>query len=250
MFERYTEKARRVIFFARYEASNFGSPRIETEHMLLGLLREDLPLMQSVLGESFTDPPVRKEIENRTGLRAKISTSADLPLSDENKRVLAYAAQEADRLCSAQIGPEHLLFGLLQEKESLAALILNAYGLRIETLRSGRQPSSEEQHRWKASRRRNDRIYRWLQSFNGVFVILFGLGFVQVLFETSAHHLSHSDAVDYAIGFPILTATTGALLFWQYRRRRLPQKWAQRYLVVMTGIFFATMGMVFAGLQR
>jgi len=250
MFERYTEKARRVIFFARYEASNFGLPKIETEHMLLGLVREDLPLLQSVLGESFTDQSIRKEIENRTGVRTKISASADLPLSDENKRVLGHAVQEADRLCSAPIGPEHLLFGLLQEKKSLAALILTAYGLRIESLRSGRQPSPKEQQRWMASRRRKDRIYRWLQNFNGVFLILFGLGFVQILFETSAHDLSHSDAVIYAIGFPILTVITGGLLFWQYRRRRLPQKWAQRYLITMTAIFFATMGMVFAGIQR
>jgi ATP-dependent Clp protease ATP-binding subunit ClpC len=63
MFERYTEKARRVIFFARYEASQFGSPYIETEHLLLGLLREDKALTNRFLRSHASVESIRKQIE-------------------------------------------------------------------------------------------------------------------------------------------------------------------------------------------
>ena len=62
MFERYTEKARRVIFFARYEASQFGSPYIETEHLLLGLLREDKALTNRFLRSHASVESIRKQI--------------------------------------------------------------------------------------------------------------------------------------------------------------------------------------------
>src|SRR5689334_19458759 len=98
MFERYTEKARRVIFFARYEASQFGSPYIETEHLLLGLLREDKALANRFLRSHAAVESIRKQIEGHTTIREKVSTSVDLPLSHECKRVLAYGAEEAERL--------------------------------------------------------------------------------------------------------------------------------------------------------
>ena len=107
MFERYTEKARRVIFFARYEASQFGSPFIETEHLLLGLLREDKALTNRFLRSHASIESIRKQIEGRTPIREKVSTSVDLPLSQECKRVLAYAAEEAERLTHKHIGTEH-----------------------------------------------------------------------------------------------------------------------------------------------
>ena len=100
MFERYTEKARRVIFFARYEASQFGSPYIETEHLLLGLLREDKALANRFLRSHAAIESIRKQIEAHTTVREKVSTSVDLPLSHECKRVLAYGAEEAERLSS------------------------------------------------------------------------------------------------------------------------------------------------------
>ena len=67
MFERYTEKARRVIFFARYEASQFGSPYIETEHLLLGLLREDKALANRFLRSHAAVESIRKQIEDADG---------------------------------------------------------------------------------------------------------------------------------------------------------------------------------------
>ena len=117
MFERYTEKARRVIFFARYEASQFGSPYIETEHLLLGLLREDKALANRFLRSHAAIESIRKQIEAHTTIREKVSTSVDLPLSHECKRVLAYGAEEAERLNHKHIGTEHLLLGLLREEK-------------------------------------------------------------------------------------------------------------------------------------
>ena len=69
MFERYTEVARRVIFFARYEASQFGSPYIETEHLLLGLLREDEALTFRFLRSHASVETIRKHIEGRITIR-------------------------------------------------------------------------------------------------------------------------------------------------------------------------------------
>ena len=128
MFERYTEKARRVIFFARYEASQFGSPYIETEHLLLGLLREDKQLANRFLRSHAAVDSIRKQIEGHTTAREKVSTSVDLPLSHECKRVLAYGAEEAERLNHKHIGTEHLLLGLLREEKCFAAEILHERG--------------------------------------------------------------------------------------------------------------------------
>ncbi len=145
MFERYTEKARRVIFFARYEASQFGSPYIETEHLLLGLLREDKALTNRFLRSHASIESIRKQVEGRTPIREKVSTSVDLPLSQECKRVLAYAAEEAERLSHKHIGTEHLLLGLLREDKSFAAEILHERNLRLSTLREelSRAPSEK-----------------------------------------------------------------------------------------------------------
>lgn len=134
MFERYTEKARRVIFFARYEASQFGSPYIETEHLLLGMLREDKRLSNRLLSLESAEQ-IRKKIELRTIPRDKVSTSVDLPLSNECKMVLAYAGEEAERLAQTHIGTEHLLLGLLRQKDSFAADLLNACGVSLEDAR-------------------------------------------------------------------------------------------------------------------
>src|ERR1039458_1551091 len=135
MFERYTEKARRVIFFARYEASQFGSPYIETEHLLLGLLREDKALANRFLRSQANIESIRKQIEAQTTVREKVSTSVDLPLSHECKKVLAFAAEEAERLSHKHIGTEHLLLGLLREEKCFAAEILHERGLRLTQVR-------------------------------------------------------------------------------------------------------------------
>ena len=135
MFERYTEKARRTIFFGRYEASQFGSPYIETEHILLGLLREDKALMNRFLRSYAGTETIRKQIEGHTPPGAKVSTSVDLPLSHACKRVLAYGAEEAERLNHKHIGTDHLLLGLLREDQCFAAQLLNEHGVTLRSVR-------------------------------------------------------------------------------------------------------------------
>jgi len=135
MFERYTEKARRVIFYARYEASEFGSPAIDTEHLLLALLREDKVHLHLFLPLLASTEPIRAQIEARTPKNEVIPTSVDLPLSDECKRVLAYAAEGANRLGHKHIGPEHLFLGLLRETKCFAAQMLRERGADLKRIR-------------------------------------------------------------------------------------------------------------------
>ena len=145
MFERYTEKARRVIFYARYEASQFGSPYIESEHLLLGILREDKATTRRLLPSLESEESIRKQIERHTTIREKVSTSVDLPLSNECKRVLAYAADEAMQLTHRHIGTEHLLLGLLREDRCFAAVIMTERGVRLEGIREELRKTTEEQ---------------------------------------------------------------------------------------------------------
>jgi ATP-dependent Clp protease ATP-binding subunit ClpC len=136
MFERYTERARRVIFFARYEASALGSSSIDTEHLLLGLLREGGSLTARIFKRiQLSHHGVCQEIEARTTHRETISTSVDMPLSLAAKRVLGYASGETERAASENIDSEHILLGLLCEADSVAAEILRGKGLRLEHLR-------------------------------------------------------------------------------------------------------------------
>jgi len=144
VLERFTEKARRVIFFARYEASQYGSPCIETEHLLLGLVREDKGLANRYLRAQGSIESIRKEIESRITIRERISTSVEVPLSAESKRILAFAAEEADRLGHKHVGTEHLLLGILREEKCFGAEILQERGLRLTTLREELARSSGE----------------------------------------------------------------------------------------------------------
>ncbi len=163
MFERYTETARRTIFFARYEASQFGSPYIETEHLLLGVLREDKALAIRLLASYARVEEVRNSIAARGNTGLKIATSVDLPLSHESKRSLAYGAEECERLHQKQIGPEHLVLGLLREEKCFAAQLLREQGVTVEALREqvrqsgppsapGRSPSLAGLKQWVAER--------------------------------------------------------------------------------------------------
>ena len=136
MFERYTERARRVIFFARYEASQLGSSSIETEHLLLGLIREGKGLTSRIFSKSHLSmESIRKEIEGRALYRDKVSTSVDIPLSPESKRVLGYGSEEAERMLHNYIGTEHILLGLMREEKSVAAGILAEKGMRLSSVR-------------------------------------------------------------------------------------------------------------------
>jgi len=144
MFERYTEKGRRVIFFARYEASQYGSPYIESEHLLLGLLREDKALANRFLRSHGSIESIRKQIEARTTIRERISTSAEVPFSEEVKRVLRHAVEEAERMAHKHIGTEHLLLGILREEKCFAAELLTDRSLRLSTVREELMRSQAE----------------------------------------------------------------------------------------------------------
>jgi ATP-dependent Clp protease ATP-binding subunit ClpC len=135
MFERYTESARRVLFFARYEATQVGGTALETEHLLLGLVREGKTL-KGIKQFYLALEPIRAEIERRIPVRERVSTSVEMPFTEETRRVLRFAGEEADRLLHNYIGPQHLLLGLLREERSVAASILTEQGLTIEDVRA------------------------------------------------------------------------------------------------------------------
>ena len=121
MFEKYNEKARRALFFARYEASKLGSRVIESEHILLGILREG----EETVGEIFRRfkvkaEEVRREIEGERVFVERISSTAELPLSEESKKILAYASHEAESMLHQTVGSEHLLIGILRVDASMA----------------------------------------------------------------------------------------------------------------------------------
>jgi hypothetical protein len=133
MFERYTEKARRTIFFARYEASQFGSPVIDTEHLLLGLLRENKTLYRWL--PKMDLQAIRQRVDENSPKLPPTSTAVDLPLSEAGTRVLARAANEAERLAHRHIGTEHLFLGLLDEEDSFAAKLMKEAGADAGSIR-------------------------------------------------------------------------------------------------------------------
>jgi ATP-dependent Clp protease ATP-binding subunit ClpC len=161
MFERFTERARRVIYFANSEASKLGSTTIETEHLLLGLLREDWNITNRFLQHPFPVGHIRKEVEWRSTTK-EASPSSDKngwtshgkgttfsdgtishPLSVECKRILALATEEANLLNHQYIGTQHLMLGLLRESNSVVAEILARLRFGRSTVRKQLQASNE-----------------------------------------------------------------------------------------------------------
>jgi hypothetical protein len=134
MFERFTERTRRAIFFARYEASAYGNPGIGTEHLLLGMLREDSGLLASLPGRLNAADDIRAEIQSGLTRGEHISTSVEMPMSEELKKALNFAIEAADKLSQRSVDTAHLLVGLLQVESSVAARILMARGLQLGPL--------------------------------------------------------------------------------------------------------------------
>ena len=155
MFEKYTEKARRVIFMARYEVSEFGAKFIEPEHLLLGLLREDKPLVRRFLPPNVSIKMLREQIKAHMHTCEKIPVSVEISLSRMSREVLLQAHEESENLGHKHIGPEHLLLGLLQreksrglrsKKESLAAKVLHENSLELSAIRQQIKDDSESDH--------------------------------------------------------------------------------------------------------
>jgi ATP-dependent Clp protease ATP-binding subunit ClpC len=116
MFERYTDEARRVIFFARYEASLLGSPTLETEHLWLGLLRECKKVVKR-LAPGVTAEAVHERLQ-RDGVDAeRTSITVNMPLSEEAKRAIAGAAAEADSRGQQYITTDYIVLALLREEQ-------------------------------------------------------------------------------------------------------------------------------------
>jgi ClpA/ClpB-like protein len=135
VFERYTERARRAVFFARYEACQTGSPTIECEHLLLGVMREDPALFFKTDGTPRSSD-LKKAISANLKVGPPIGTSVDVPLSTDCKRAIVQSAEEAERLGSRTVGCEHILIGLMRQEESSAARAMKEAGMKLSALRT------------------------------------------------------------------------------------------------------------------
>jgi ATP-dependent Clp protease ATP-binding subunit ClpC len=136
VFERYTERARRVLFYARLEAGDMGSVAIGAEHLLLALVREGKGLTSGLFERSHLSlDPLREEIQSRVPVREKIPPSTEIPFNADAKQVLRFAAEESGRLRHDYIGTEHLLLGLLSNPDSPAGTILTKRGIDLDSVR-------------------------------------------------------------------------------------------------------------------
>ena len=132
MFERYTDDARRTLFFARREAAQLGSASIGPEHLLLGIASERNAFTAGILARVGLLPEeVRARNDGARGQHPPIDRSAHIPFTMDAKRVLEYAAEESSSLNQTLIGPEHLLLGLLRHEHGLAWDILEGKGLTL-----------------------------------------------------------------------------------------------------------------------
>jgi ATP-dependent Clp protease ATP-binding subunit ClpC len=131
----FTEEARLVIFFARFEASRFGCPAIQPEHLLLGLIRQDKERPSSVLAQPHFQS-IQKQIEDHMELGPSIPTSVDMPLDQASQRILTHAAEEALISGSSEVVLEHLLLAVGREESSFAASVLKDRGFNFADLRA------------------------------------------------------------------------------------------------------------------
>nr|WP_320133292.1 ATP-dependent Clp protease ATP-binding subunit [uncultured Holophaga sp.] len=150
MFEKFTEKARRVMFFARYEASQFGAESIQSGHLLLGLLREAEKTSTQLLERMGVQTNQLRDrlIASLTPRDRKVvpsSTSIDIPMEEEVKRILQYATQESAKLNHKHVGAEHLLLGMLREEECLAGRLLRESGADLIAAKEILLESSKEE---------------------------------------------------------------------------------------------------------
>ena len=135
MFERYREDARRAIFFSVWESKQAGSDYIDPEHLLLSLTHD----ADSKANKLFALVAHTETFRKQLGLPIQAEHAVkpgDRPLSNAGKRVVTYAAEEADRLGSTPIGTEHLLLGLLREKESSVPNTLAKAGIDLRSARN------------------------------------------------------------------------------------------------------------------
>ncbi len=137
MFNRFTERARKVIVFAKEEARRFNHDYIGTEHLLLGLIREGEGVAASVLQKLGVDlESIRIEVEKLVQPGPQTQVVGDIPFTPRSKKALELAAEEARALGHNYIGTEHLLLGLVKEGEGMAYRVLLNLGLDLGKLRN------------------------------------------------------------------------------------------------------------------
>ena len=136
MYERFTDRARRVMQLANQEAQRFNHEYIGTEHILLGLIKEGSGVAASVLKNLGIDlRKIRLEVENVVQSGPDMVTMGKLPQTPRAKKVIEYSMEEARNLNHNYVGTEHLLLGLLREHEGVAAQVLMNLGLKLEHVR-------------------------------------------------------------------------------------------------------------------
>jgi len=132
MFERFTEKGRKIILYAREEAERRNSEFLDTEHLLLAILKEEESIPVAILRKVGIAPEnVRYEIEKKIASEGNLLTYGEIPFSPRAKKVLEYAIEEARLLGHPYIGSEHLFLGLIKEEEGVAGKILRSFGINL-----------------------------------------------------------------------------------------------------------------------
>ncbi|MEE9240226.1 MAG: ATP-dependent Clp protease ATP-binding subunit [bacterium] len=136
MFKRFTERARKVIILAREEAEHYRHEYLGTEHILLGVLKDGGGIAIAVLQKLGVDPKqLRLELERNLPKSSSGPVEGDIPFTPKAKKVLEYAVEEARLMGHNYIGTEHLLLGIVREKDGLAAKILGSFGVKLQQTR-------------------------------------------------------------------------------------------------------------------
>src|SRR5512142_2070167 len=136
MFERFTDRARKVMQLANQEAQRFNHEYIGTEHILLGLIKEGSGVAANVLKNLDVDlRKIRLEVEKLVQSGPDMVTMGKLPQTPRAKKVIEYSMEEARNLGHNYVGTEHILLGLLREQEGVAAQVLMNLGLKLEEVR-------------------------------------------------------------------------------------------------------------------
>lgn len=136
MFEKFTDRARKIMQLANQEAQRFNHEYIDTEHILLGLVKEGSGVGSVALKEAGIDlRKVRLEVEKLVQSGPRMITQGKLPQTPQAKRVIEFAMEEARGLRHDYVGTEHILLGLLRQPRSVATQVLQQLGLQLEVLR-------------------------------------------------------------------------------------------------------------------
>jgi len=151
MFKRFTERARKVIILAREEAEKSQHEYLGTEHLLLGVLKDSGGVAIAVLQRLGIDlKQIRLEVERSLPASSNTLIIGDIPFTNRAKKVLEYSVEEARSMGHSYIGTEHLLLGLVREKDGVAAKVLNSLGItyadvREQTINLLREPSTSQE---------------------------------------------------------------------------------------------------------